>query len=183
VATTRILTEEDLLRVPKDGRKYELVDGEIRVSPAGARHGSIIMKLGGRLNSFVEERRLGRIFDGQTGFRLPGRTPQKDVRSPDVSFVVAGRLAGEDLTEDFLDMAPDLAVEVLSPSDRRRDILEKVGEFLDAGTRLVWVIDPRQRSAAVYRSLTEVREIKEPALLDGEDVLPGFSCPLAEILA
>jgi Uma2 family endonuclease len=182
VATTRVFTEEDLLRTPQDGRKYELVDGEIRVSPAGARHGRISVRLGHLLNAFVVEHRLGHVFDGQTGYRLPGRKPQKDVRSPDVSFVAAGRFPREELPDDFIDVAPDLAVEVLSPTDRPRDVLAKVGEFLDAGSRLVWVIDPKQRRAAVYRSFTGVREIGESGQLEGEDVLPGFSCPLADIL-
>jgi Uma2 family endonuclease len=81
----------------------------------------------------------------------------------------------------FIEMAPDLAVEVLSPDDRRREVLEKVGEFLDAGTRLVWVLDPEQRSAAAYRSLTDVRRLAENEALDGEDVIPGFACVLGDI--
>jgi Uma2 family endonuclease len=157
------------------------VDGEIRMSPAGGRHGQVIGKLFGRLIAFVEAKGLGYVLDGQTGFRLPGRTPQKDVRAPDINFVAAGRFPGGIAPEDFLDFAPDLAVEVLSPSDRRRDVMDKIGELLDAGTRLVWVIDPRQRRAVAYRSLLQVQEIPETGTLDGEDVLPGFSCPLAEI--
>jgi len=80
-------TEADLLRMPKDGRKYELVDGQIRVSPAGARHGLIIVKLTGRLQAFVERTRLGYVFDSSTGIRLP----KGNVRSPDISFVARGR--------------------------------------------------------------------------------------------
>jgi Uma2 family endonuclease len=181
VPTTRVFTEEDLLRTPKDGQKYELVDGEIRVSPAGFRHGRISVRLGSRLEAFVSERGLGYVLEGQTGYRLPGRKPQKDVRSPDVSFVAAGRFPSG-IPDGFADLAPDLAVEVLSPGDRPRDILDKVGEFLDAGSHLVWVIDPMKRSAAVYRSLTDVKVISESGMLDGEDVVPGFSCPLSEIL-
>jgi Uma2 family endonuclease len=82
----------------------------------------------------------------------------------------------------FIEFAPDLAVEVLSPDDRRREVLEKVGEFLDAGTRQVWLIDPDRRSAALYRSMTEVREIPESGSLEGGDVIPGFACPLVDIL-
>jgi Uma2 family endonuclease len=79
-------------------------------------------------------------------------------------------------------LAPDLAVEVLSPNDRPEDVLEKVGERLGVGTRLVWVIDPETRTAVVYRSLTDVRVIGEADALDGEDVVPGFSCPLRTVL-
>ena len=178
------LTDKDLRRLPRDGRKYELVDGEIRVSPAGGRHGQISLALGARLLAHVEAHRLGVVLDSSTGFRLPGRTPeQKDVRSPDVGFVAAGRLPNGAVPTGFLELAPDLAVEVLSPDDLRREVLEKVGEFLDAGTRLVWVIDPRTRRAAVYRSLTDVRQLAEDGILEGEDVVPGFSCPLRDVLA
>jgi Uma2 family endonuclease len=170
-------TEADLLRMPKDGRKYELVDGQIRVSPAGARHGLIIVKLTGRLQAFVERARLGYVFDSSTGFRLP----KGNVRSPDISFVARGRFK-KGVPKGFVPFAPDLAVEVLSPEDRSRFILDKVGEYLDAGVRLVWVLDPEARSASVYRSLTAVRTLSAKDVLTGEDVLPGFRCRLREIL-
>jgi Uma2 family endonuclease len=166
-------TEADLLAMPNDGRKYELVDGEIRMSPGGARHGEIEVELGARLLAFVKSRRLGHVFGSSIGFRLPGG----NVRSPDASFV-----ADENVPDDFADLAPDLAVEVVSPSDRARHVLDKVGEYIDAGVRLVWVIDPRKRKAIVYRSLTDARELGPDDALDGEDVLPGFSCPLRDIL-
>jgi Uma2 family endonuclease len=177
------ITDEDLLRLPQDGRKYELVDGEIRVSPAGIRHGQVSVRLVFALSLYLRDRPLGIVLDSSTGFRLPGRKlGQKDVRSPDVSFVAAGRFPEDKGPVGFGEFAPDLAVEVLSPDDRPRDVLEKVGEFLDSGTRLVWVIDPEKRAAAVYRSLTEVRQLGPEDNLDGEDVVPGFSCRLEEIL-
>lgn len=177
--TTRpAATEEDLLRSPRDGRKYELVDGRIRVSPAGTRHGRVCTRLTVRLGSFVERERLGEVFDSSTGFRLAGG----NVRVPDVSFVAKGRFPGEQLPEGFGDLAPDLAVEVLSPDDRSRDVLDKVGEYLQAGVSLVWVIDPKRRTAASYRSLTDVRTLGLDDTLDGEDVVPGFRCALAEVI-
>ena len=177
-----IITDEDLRRLPRDGRKYELVDGEIRVSPAGGRHGQIALELGARILIHVRAHRLGIVLDSSTGFRLPGRKPDDhDVRSPDLGFVAAGRLSQDQAPVGFIELAPDLAVEILSPDDRRREVLEKVGEFLDAGTRLVWVLDPEKRVAAVYRSLTDVRQMGENDSLEGEDVLPGFSCPLREV--
>ena len=169
-------TEQDLLRTPRDGQKYELVDGQIRVSPAGTRHGRVCTRLVLRLGAFVEERRLGDLFDSSTGFRLPGG----NVRLPDVSFVAKGRLVGD--LDGFGDLAPDLAVEVLSPGDRSRDVLDKVGEYLEAGVHLVWVIDPKRRSAAVYRSLTDTRKLGPDDSLDGEDVVPGFQCRLADVI-
>jgi Uma2 family endonuclease len=171
-------TEDDLLRTPNDGRKYELVDGEIRVSPAGARHGKVSVKLAGRLDAHVETQALGHVFDSSTGFRLPAG----NVRSPDVSFVARGRFEDEKVPKGFSPVSPDLSVEVLSPDDSPRYVLDKVGEYLQAGVRLVWVIDPEERSATVYRSLTNVRRLRDEDELDGEDVVPGFRCRLSDIL-
>jgi Uma2 family endonuclease len=178
-ATARPLaTEADLLRMPDDGYKYELVDGEIRMSPGGARHGQVGVRLSAVLHAFVSERSLGHVFESSTGFRLPGG----NVRSPDVSFVRAARFENEHVPEGFPDIAPDLAVEVLSPGDSPRHVLDKVGEYLQAGTRLVWVIDPKRERAAVYRSLTEVKELRPDDSFSGEDVVPGFTVPLADLL-
>src|SRR5512134_1478635 len=101
-------TEADLLQTPNDGRKYELVDGEIRVSPAGTRHGQVILRLTLRIAPFVNQHSLGHVFESSTGFRLPGG----NVRSPDVSFVRAGVCETERPPDDFPNLAPDLAVEV-----------------------------------------------------------------------
>lgn len=171
-------TEADLLRMPKDGRKYELVDGQIRVSPAGGQHGLIIVELTARLLAFVKRARWGYVFESSTGFRLP----KGNVRSPDISFVARGRFKKEIVPKGFIPFPPDLAVEVLSPEDRPRFVLDKVGEYLDAGVRMVWVLDPEAHSASVYRSLTNVQTLSEKDQLRGEDVLPGFRCRLGEIL-
>jgi Uma2 family endonuclease len=172
-------TEADLLAMPADGYRYELVDGEIRrMSPAGGRHGDTGAQLIAQLVAFVKAHRLGRVFTPDTGFRLPNG----NVRSPDVSFVAAGRFEDEKPPVGYIPFAPDLAVEVLSPGDSSRDVLEKVGEYLDAGVRLVWVIDPEKRSASRYRSLLDVRTLDINGLLDGEDVVSGFRCRLSEIV-
>lgn len=180
MATTarRVATEQDLLGMPKDGRKYELVDGEIRVSPAGDRHSVVALKLGARLLAFVTDHGLGHVMGADAGFRLPGG----NVRSPDASFVSTGRFPDDRPPGDFGDLAPDLVVEVISPGDRPRYVLDKVGEYLEAGVRLVWVIDPQRSIAVVYRSLTDVAEIAIDEDLDGGDVLPGFRCRLRELL-
>jgi Uma2 family endonuclease len=173
------LTDEGLLRLPKDGNKYEVVDGELRVSPAGWFHEHVVMRLATRLGAFVEERRLGTLLGSSALFVLPSGNR----RGPDLSFLAAGRLPPELRSTPFPALAPDLAVEVLSPGDRPREVLDKVGEYLQSGVRLVWVIDPEARKATVYRSLTEVAVVDESGALDGEDVLPGFRCRLAEVLA
>lgn len=175
--TRRAATEDDLRNTPDDGI-YELVDGEIRLSPGGVRHGKASMALVVLLGSYIKEHRLGHVVGPDTGHRLPSG----NVRCPDVSFIASGRFPNEEVPDDFASLAPDLAVEVISPRDRPRWILDKVGEYLEAGVRLVWVIDPRKSSAVVYRSLTDVREIGLDGYLDGGDVVPGFRCQLREIL-
>jgi len=175
MATTvarEVFTEEDLLKV--QGRA-ELVDGNIiLLSPAGGQHGYVVTRLMVRLGAYIEARKLGGLLvDSSTGFRLPAG----NVRSPDVGYMTAGR-APNPLPEGFIVGAPDLAIEVLSPNDRQREVLGKVGELLDAGTAMVWVIDPKQRRATVYSGNGAYRT----DVLDGEGVVPGFLCPLVEIL-
>ena len=174
--TRRIATEEDLRNTPDDGI-YELVDGEIRTSPAGGRHGKTSMALVVLLGVHVKKHGLGHIVGPDTGHRLPSG----NVRCPDVSFIRTGRFPDEVVPIDYVDVSPDLAVEILSPNDRPRWILDKVGEYLEAGVRLVWVIDPQKRRATAYRSLLDVRELGPEDPLDGEDVVPGFRCRLGDI--
>jgi len=178
VATTtqKTWTDEELMALPDDG-KYELVDGELlHMSPVGGRHGHVVAALSARLYGFVKERKLGEVLDGQTGFRFP----DGNLRSPDVSFVAASRL-GEGLPAGFLHVAPDLAVEVLSPRDRAGYLAHKVAEYLAVGVKLLWVIDPAKTTAVVYRPGLPPRTVRKDGAFDGEGVLPGFSCPLAEL--
>jgi len=179
MATTRgATTDADLMHVPRDGRKYELVNGDIVVSPAGMRHGRVIVKLTARLDAHVEAKHLGMVFDSSTGFRLP----RGNVRSPDVSFVTTARLPKGEIPQGFGELAPDLVVEVLSPGDDEPALFEKLGEYLGAGVRLIWVIDPTRRSATAYRSLVQTRHLAADDFLDGEDIVPGFRCSLSEVL-
>ncbi len=175
---THVATEEDLLRAPEDGFKHELVDGQIRMTPAGYRHGRVSVRLATVLAAFTSERRLGDVLDSSTGFRMPSG----NVRLPDVSFVAAERAPARSDQKGFSNVIPDLAIEVLSPGDRPREVLDKVGEYLDSGVRMVWVIDPEARAAVVYRSLSNARSVRADEMLDGEDLVPGFSCPLADVV-
>ena len=140
MGATKVWTDDELMRLPDDGYKYELVDGALVVSPAGGRHGRTIVRLTLRLGAFVVAHGLGEVFDSSTGYRLPGG----NLRVPDLSFVARSRLPGGRAPIGFLYVAPDLAVEVLSLDDRPRLIADKVGEYLAAGVRLVWVIDPER---------------------------------------
>jgi Uma2 family endonuclease len=173
---SKVWTDDELLALPDHG-KYELVDGElIRMSPAGGLHGDIMAELLTRLRVFANDHRLGYVLDGQTGFRLP----EGNLRSPDVSFI-SGRRLPEGLPVGFLHVCPDLAVEVLSPSDRAADVAHKLGEYLAVGVSLLWVVDPEKQAAVVYRPGTSPRSITHEGTLEGAEILPGFSIALATL--
>ncbi|MBM3942669.1 MAG: Uma2 family endonuclease [SAR202 cluster bacterium] len=173
-------TADDLFNLSAPGKRLELVKGEIfEMAPAGGRHGSVAMTVEILLGTHVRAYSLGRVFAAETGFIL--RRSPDTVRAPDAAFVAAGRLPDGELPTGFLELSPDLVVDVVSPNDRPKDVEEKVEDWLRAGTRLVWVIDPETRSATVYRSLDEVEQISEQEQLDGGEVAPGFSCTLAEL--
>ena len=177
MGATKAWTDTELMQLPDDGYKYELVDGALVVSPAGGRHGRTIVQLTIRLGAFVAARGLGEVFDSSTGYRLPGG----NLRVPDLSFVATSRLPGGRAPVGFLYVPPDLAVEVLSPDDRPRLVADKVNEYLAVGVRLVWVIDPETEQATVHRSDGTTLEIHSTAPLDGEHVVPGFTCLLSEL--
>ena len=177
MSPSRTITDEELLQLPKNGNKYEVVDGELVVSPVGFWHDIVVARVINRIGQFVESMRLGVVVAPNALYTLPSGNK----RGPDASFVAAERVAALPRSTVFPSIAPDLAVEVLSPSDRPRQVLDKVGEYLEAGVRLVWVIDPVKRQAAVYRTTTEACHIESDGELDGEDVLPGFRCRLSDI--
>jgi Uma2 family endonuclease len=175
--TRRRYTDEELMALPSDGCKRELVDGEIVVmSPAGTSHGRVVMRLAAPLQAWADEHDLGDVYCSSTGFWLDA----DNMRSPDVSFLTRARRPPDD-HRGFGPEPPDLAVEVLSPRDSERHVLDKVGAYLAAGTRLVWIVDPEKRRAVVHRSLTDARSLGEDDELDGEDVVPGFRCRLGDI--
>lgn len=179
---TQLLTAEDLLGMPHDGNRYDLVKGElIKMPPAGNIHGNRAMRLGWRLAHYVETNDLGVVFAAETGFRLA--TDPDTVRAPDIAFVAKTRVEEIGEFEGFWPGAPDLAVEVISPGDSYTEVEEKVQEFLNAGARAVWVVDPRRHTITVYRSSMDITILTENDLLDGGDIIPGFNCRVAEVFA
>ncbi len=177
----KLLTAEDLWEMPDNGLRRELVKGElIERPPAGCEHGAIAGDLHGTLWNYVRTHRLGRVFAAETGFRI-GRNPDT-VRAPDTAFVSNERLPAS-LPEKYLELAPDLAVEVVSPSDTAHEVGDKVADWLAAGTRLVWGVYPRSRTVHVYRPNAPFRRLTVADALDGEDVVPGFSCPVSNLFA
>jgi Uma2 family endonuclease len=158
----------------------ELIRGVLVVrEPAGWRHGLVAMNLGVEIGVHARRTGAGRVFAAETGFQLA--SDPDTVRAPDVAFVTRERVPVTETT-GYAAAAPDLAVEVLSPGDRPGEVLAKVAEWLSAGARLVWVVDPERRLARVYRHDGSESIATADGALDGEDVLPGFTCPLAAIL-
>jgi Uma2 family endonuclease len=173
------MTAEELLHTSIPDKRAELVKGVLVVrEPAGDRHGRVTMNLTLRLGAHVERAAAGQLFAAETGFTL-SRAPDT-VRAADIAFVRRERLP--EAIPGFPEFAPDLVVEVLSPGDRPGETLAKVGDWLQGGARLVWVIDPERRIARIYRQDGTETTLRETGLFDGEDVLPGFSCPLAAVL-
>ena len=175
-----LLTAEELLCLPDAGRRLELVDGELyEMSPAGGEHGNIAAVVLIILGGFVRRHRLGRTFAAETGFIL-ARDPDT-VRAPDVAFVSRERLPQGGLPSGYLEMAPDLAVEVISPSDTDREVQEKTESWLAAGTSQVWNLYPQNRTVAVHQRGVPATVIGESGVLTGGDLLPGFRVPVAEL--
>ena len=173
-------TAEDLLTMPEGGR-YELWDGELKERCVGSKSNWISLKVDGALLNFVDERNLGLVFPPEQSLQIvPGR-PNRIPRV-DGAFVAAGRLPNDIPPDGHLTLPPDLIVEVVSPHDTADYLAEKTQLLLDCGVRLIWVIYPRARKAMVYRADGTVTVVREDGTLDGEDVLPGFSLPLAPVL-
>jgi len=174
-----LMTAEELLHTSIPDRRTELVKGILVVrEPAGDRHGRVTMNLTIRLGTYVERAAAGQLFAAETGFTL-SRAPDT-VRAADIAFVRRERLS--EPIPGFPELAPDLVVEVLSPGDRPGEVRAKVADWLSAGVRLVWIVDPERRLARVYRRDGSETTVTADGALDGEDVLPGFSCPLASVL-
>ena len=176
----KLMTAEDLLHMPDDGRRYELIEGKLieLAPPPGTRHGYTQLRIGFNLEQFSGPRGLG-IVVTETGFRVVA--DPDTVRAPDVAFVAADKVPEGELPAGYLPFAPDLLVEVVSPSDRASDVQEKVHMWLDAGARLVWVAYPSTKSVEAYRSRTDVTIVEGDQLLDGSPVLDGFSIPVSRL--
>ena len=179
VATAKPVTVEELWELRHEPYRLALIDGELyRMPGAGGTHGAVTAKFCTRLDPFVTDHGLGMLF-AETGFRL---FPDRLVTLfPDIAFVRAARVPQGEARERFLNLAPDLAVEIYSPTDYPKLLGEKLTAYFAAGTRVVWVVYPRTRSVAVYRSADEFVTFGPDDVLDGGDVLPGFSIRVANL--
>jgi Uma2 family endonuclease len=179
----QLMTADELLTMPDDGFVYELIKGElIKVSPPpGHEHGLVTMNIAGPLYEYAKSNNLGRVYAAETGFLL-AQNPDT-VRAADVAFVRRERIEKAGPVEGYWIGPPDLVVEVISPSDTVRRIEGKVEQWLESGARMVWVASPTMHTVTVYRSLTEIAILTEKDTLDGDDVVPGFRIPIADIFA
>ena len=179
--TVKLITAEEFGRMPnpEDGSKQELVKGVIvTMPPPTGRHGYIQLRIGRTIGNFVDERRLGWVVT-ESGTILE-RDPAT-VRGPDVSFYSLARQPTP--PDDYFEIPPDLVVEVLSPDDRSGAVRAKIREYISAGVKLVWLVDPDARTVRVYRGSIRGVELDETDTLDGGDVLPEFTCKVADFFS
>ena len=181
MATTdsKLMTAEELLKMPDDGYRYELVRGILKkMAPVGHTGGFYEANVSGELRAFIRANGLGRAYSPNTGFLLE-RDPDY-VLAPDAAFVRQERVEAVTQEHGYFPGAPDFAAEVVSPSDRLTDVYEKVEEWLAAGTRMVAVVNPRDRTVSVHMH-DAVITLNESDTLDGGDVVPGWRLPVADI--
>ena len=176
----RAMTAEELFRLPDDNCRHALVRGELqRMAAAGFRHGAVIMNVAGPLSQHVKAHGLGVLCGAETGFVLE-RDPDT-VLAPDVAFVRRERILASGLPATFWEGPPDLAVEVTSPGDTRREVAEKAASWLAAGTRLVWVVDPQRLVVEIHEPDGTPRRLERTDVLEGEPLFPGFRLPVTDI--
>jgi Uma2 family endonuclease len=172
----KVWTEADLMRLPDVGGKYEVIEGELVVVAAGREHEDVIFSLDYVLKDFVIRHKLGRVYGASLGYWMKNG----NLRSPDISFVAKDRL--DDMTHDrrgFLHGAPDLAIEILSPSNTVQAMKKKALDYFESGSRVVWIVDPGGRTVTVL--WPDGSETTITDTLTGEDVLPGFSVEITEV--
>ena len=175
-----VLTAEELLYLHLPDKQTELVRGKLIVrEPPGYRHGVVASKIARLIANHAHDHGLGIVVAAETGFKLSSNPDT--VRAADAAFLSHDR-APDPAPLGYPALAPDLVVEVLSPGDRAGEVQSKVSDWLNAGSRLVWILDPGRRRAIIYRADGSVDLPGEHDALDGEDVLPGFTCPLADVL-
>jgi Uma2 family endonuclease len=178
-AYERLVTAEEFARIPNDDYHYELVEGRVvRVSPPGSRHGVLATEIAALLLHHVKARGLGAVMT-TAGVKLAANPDT--VREPDIAFVRQDRIPANGVPDGYWPGAPDLAVEIRSPGDRRAEITAKVADYLARGVRLVWVVDPKTKMVTAHAPQSSPITLGMDDVLDAGDVVPGFSCPVRRI--
>ena len=177
----KVWTEAELQALPEDGYIHEVVDGELVISPKNnSLHGTISARLLTAVCTFVMARKLGAVWDSSTGFWMHNR----NCRAPDISFISKERLKAlgfKSTDRSFIPGAPDLAVEILSPSNTRVEIDERLKDFFSSGTQIAWIINPDPECVEVCHAPDKRKLLGSGADLDGEHLLPGFRYPIADL--
>ncbi len=181
VNTSPLLTAADVERISLPGKQVELVRGRLVVrAPPGTWHGVVAANLGYCISDFVRRKGLGIVAGQDTGFKI--ESDPDTVRAPDVAFVGRER-AALIRPRGYAAVAPDLLAEILSPDDRPGEVLAKIADWLAAGTKIVWVVDPERQEVRVYRPDGSLSVLGSSDSLDGEDILPGFTCALTQVFS
>lgn len=179
IPIAEIMTAEQLEHLEIPGKSTELVRGRLVVrEPPGSYHGKIAGRLMTRVGPFVEAHQLGEVFGQDTGFKIASNPDT--VRAPDLAFLGHERMARV-ARRGYAAVAPDLVAEILSPEDRPGEVRTKIAEWMNAGVRLAWELDPDRRIAHVHRPDGSVSLVNADGALDGETVLPGFRCELKDL--
>jgi Uma2 family endonuclease len=174
-ARRKRFTEQDLLQMPNDGRKYELIRGRLRTVPTGARHGEIVSGIIARLHAAKTP--TVALYSESVGFRMRNG----NVRSPDASIMRRERLPEGVSPDAFVEGAPDLAVEVVSPSERDTELLQKVAEYFESGAREVWLLFPDRQQVYRYTAPLEMQILNADDTLTGGELLPDFQVRVGEL--
>ena len=174
-------TADDLLALADDENQYELVRGELMMmSPASPVQGRYAARLVGALGAYVEEHEWGEVYTAEPGFELQPE-PEQTIRAPNVAFLRQEKIPPPDQQAGFWPVAPDLMIEIISPSESAQEVQEKVQDYLAAGTRLIWLVYPPTRTVTEYRSGAQIRHLTPDDDLEGGEVVPGFRYPLRRL--
>ena len=177
MSTAIFMTDAALMQLPKNGHKYEYVNGEVVMSPAKMPHERVSHRLGFLVELYLQKNPIAEVYGSSTGFRMASG----NLLSPDLSVVLLSHFPGGEEPEGFGYFAPDIAVEVVSPSERKGKLAKKIEEYFANGSQLVLVINPKSKTVTVYRSPENTAIFSEYQTLELSPILPGFSCQVGEI--
>lgn len=180
IAEGKLITGEELLAMGSAAHLSELIEGRITyMSPVGVLHGNYEGNFYEHLKTFVRKNKLGKVVVGEVGVYIT-RDPDT-IRAADVAYISNERYAKRDPQKGYLNVAPELVVEILSPDDRWNDVNQKMRDYFSIDVQLIWIADPETQTVYAYRSMTDVREFKMGDTLTGDDIVPGFNVAIAKL--
>jgi Uma2 family endonuclease len=178
--TEKLMTAEEFEQLPDDGKRYELIDGELReMAPTVNWHGEVVSNLVIRLGGYVQAHGLGRVSCGEILY-IVRRNPDR-VRASDIAFLRQDRVPPLEARQHIMEVIPDLVVEILSKHDTIEAVSDKIDDWLHAGVQMLWIVDPFRHTVTIYQPGRDPSLLGEHGILEGDPVVPGFRCPVAEI--